>query len=232
LTKKIILAYVEGSSEDEISQTTGTPLKEVQRVLSNWREGPAEGGSGFEMLAKIGVLTKFNIGLSEKGEDFLAQRGLLPGGPIRSVGQPSRAAPVVAIGGTGILVSDSTEQIIIPRRGRGRPRKRPKSASGKLQETVELLEKAMGKTEMPRHLSEINRALIIRGENTPLTRRESAKTERQKSREYNLFLREKIKAGMSKTDAIAAWKEKERETSHQLPTLETSNKWKETTQKR
>ncbi len=57
-----------------------------------------------------------------------------------------------------------------------------------------------------------------------------AKKAKRKPSEYNLFLKEKMSAGMNMIDAVKAWKEKETGTSSSSPTRDTGQDWQSPSQ--
>ncbi len=60
--------------------------------------------------------------------------------------------------------------------------------------------------------------------------KKAVKKEKRKPSEYNLFLKEKMSAGMSMVDAVKAWKEKEGGTSSSSSMRQTSQEWQSPTQ--
>ena len=63
-----------------------------------------------------------------------------------------------------------------------------------------------------------------------LGKMKTAKKEKRKPSEYNLFLKDKMSAGMSMVDAVKAWKEKESGGESSSSMRETGQSWQSQTQ--
>src|SRR5438094_10588748 len=87
---------------------------------------------------------------------------------------------------------------------------RPKdilSDIGSLKSRLANLEKAHG--SINKELKNVQEALKRQDSTIAQLGKKPAKKEKRKPSEYNLFLKDKMSAGMSMVDAVKAWKEKE-----------------------
>jgi hypothetical protein len=84
--------------------------------------------------------------------------------------------------------------------------------------------------ELKDSVKSLNDALRKQSETiSQLGKMKTAKKEKRKPSEYNLFLKDKMSAGMSMVDAVKAWKEKEGGESSSS-TRDTSSSWQSQTQ--